>query len=308
MTQDTESMARIQGVAAQMRTFPFLFGSMLGELILKHSDNLSRTLQHISILAAEGQQVASMTIITLKSMRSDEQFDLFWDLVILKAKELDVDDPQLPRRRKLPRRLDDGLSAGAFPSTPKEHFRQVYFEALDLIVNCIQDRFDQSGYWIYQSLETLLMKACKQEKFEEDLDVVCSFYRDDFDKELLRTQLQTLGTHFIMMEQPSTQTSIFDLKRYFLSLSPGQSSLLSQVKRLLQLILVMPATNATSERSFSTLCRLKSYLRTTMTQERLNYLMIMHVHKERTDKLDLRSVLNDFVCRSEHRSSIFAKF
>jgi len=41
--------------------------------------------------------------------------------------------------------------------------------------------------------------------------------------------------------------------------------------------------------------RLKNYLRTTMAQERLNHLMILHVHKERTDNLDLKSVLNDFV-------------
>ncbi len=34
----------------------------------------------------------------------------------------------------------------------------------------------------------------------------------------------------------------------------------------------MPATNASSERSFSALRRVKSYLRSTMLQERLNYL------------------------------------
>ena len=42
-----------------------------------------------------------------------------------------------------------------------------------------------------------------------------------------------------------------------------------------------------------------------MAQERLNHLMIMHVHKKRTDKLDLKSVLNDFVGGSEHHFSIF---
>ena len=36
--------------------------------------------------------------------------------------------------------------------------------------------------------------------------------------------------------------------------------------------------------------------------------MILHVHKERTDNLDLKSVLNDFVSGSEHRSGIFAKY
>ena len=60
-----------------MITFTYLFGSMLGELVLKHADNLSRTLQRASMSAAEGQQITAMTVSTLNSMRSDDQFDLF---------------------------------------------------------------------------------------------------------------------------------------------------------------------------------------------------------------------------------------
>ena len=114
-----------------MRTFTFFFGSMLSELALKHTDNLSRTLQHVSMSAAEGQQVALMTIATLNSICNYGQFDLFWDLAILKAKELGVGEPQLPRRRKVPPRLDDGSSSGEFPSTAKAHFKQAFFEATD---------------------------------------------------------------------------------------------------------------------------------------------------------------------------------
>ena len=72
VTKDTETKARIQGVAAQMTTFTYLFGSMLSELVLKHTDNLIRTLQHAFMSAAEGQQVTAITVDTLKSMRSDE--------------------------------------------------------------------------------------------------------------------------------------------------------------------------------------------------------------------------------------------
>ena len=39
----------------------------------------------------------------------------------------------------------------------------------------------------------------------------------------------------------------------------------------------MSATNATSERSFSALRRIKSYLRSTMHQQRLNHLMISDI-------------------------------
>ena len=76
-TTDTETKARIQGVAAQMITFTYLVRSMLCELVLKHADNLSRTLQHASMSAAEGQQITTMTVATLNSMRSKDQFDLF---------------------------------------------------------------------------------------------------------------------------------------------------------------------------------------------------------------------------------------
>ncbi len=66
----------------------------------------------------------------------------------------------------------------------------------------------------------------------------------------------------------------------------------------------MPATNASSERSFSALRRVKTYLRTSM---RLNHLMLLRVYKDRTDTLDVRSIQNEFI-ESSHRSSIFAKF
>ena len=61
----------------------------------------------------------------------------------------------------------------------------------------------------------------------------------------------------------------------------------------------MPATNATSERSFSALRHVKTYLRATMGQEHLNYLMLLHGHKDRTDVLDFKATLNEYI-HSEH--------
>ena len=71
---------------------------------------------------------------------------------------------------------------------------------------------------------------------------------------------------------------------------------------------IMPATNATSERFFSALRRVKNYLRGTMTQQRLNNLMVLHVHKDITDSLKLQDIANEFVGNSEHRLKIFGTF
>ena len=54
-TKDTETKTRILGVEAQIKTFNYLFGVLLGEVILRNTDNLSCTLQHQYLSAAEGQ-------------------------------------------------------------------------------------------------------------------------------------------------------------------------------------------------------------------------------------------------------------
>ena len=90
-------------------------------MLLRHTDNLSRTLQNKKCSAAEGQAVAQMTVKAIQSIRSDAEYDLFWEKVTKKASELDIGDATLPRKRKVPRRYDSGHAEAEFPSTPKGH-------------------------------------------------------------------------------------------------------------------------------------------------------------------------------------------
>ena len=66
VARDSKSKARIHGVSSQMKTFEYYVGISLGELVLRHSDNLSRTLQHKSLSAAEEQHVAAMVVMTIE--------------------------------------------------------------------------------------------------------------------------------------------------------------------------------------------------------------------------------------------------
>ena len=98
--KDTEMKACIHGVASQMKSFDFFFGVSLSELILSHSDNLSRTLQKQSISAAEGQEVTSLTVTTLRSLRTEDSWKMFLAKVTRIATDFNVAELQLPRRRK----------------------------------------------------------------------------------------------------------------------------------------------------------------------------------------------------------------
>ena len=80
-----------------MHTFDFVFGAFLENLLLHHTDNLSKTLQHKFLSAAEGQRVAKLALDVLQSLRNEDHFKNFYACVCFQ-----VDAPALPRKQKPP--------------------------------------------------------------------------------------------------------------------------------------------------------------------------------------------------------------
>ena len=83
------------------------------------------------------------------------------------------------------------------------------------------------------------------------------------------------------------------------------SSIFPQTCRFLQLLLVTPATSAMAERSFSCLRHVKTYLRTTMKQDRLNHLMTIYIHKDRV--IDIEEAMDVFILFNSEHMQIFGK-
>ena len=258
---DGEMRARIIGVDAQMHTFDFLFGVSLGCLLLRHTDNLSKSLQKKSLSAAEGQRLARLTLEVLKSLRTEDNFKKFSARVIRDQTTFEVNNPALPRKQRTPQRLQIGTTSGDFHLSPEDRYRQIYYESLDYVVQAVADRFDQPGYRVYLNLEELLLKACKGEEYEAQLQVVLDIYKDNLSRLELEAQLPLLKAlcSEVYKDAPS-DFSIHDAVKVLSELSVAERSAFSGVWKLLKLLLVLPATNASSERSFSALRRVKTYL------------------------------------------------
>ena len=80
--------------------------------------------------------------------------------------------------------------------------------------------------------------------------------------------------------------------------------LVAEVTKLLKLVLVMLANNAVieRERSFSCLKRIKTYLYSA-TNNRLNLLLILHIQKLSTNRLDLTKVADEFIEEESEKKS-----
>lgn len=299
-TKDTEMKARITGVAAQMEKFEFFFGIEVGRKCLSMADNLSRALQSATISACEGQGVVLKTIQALQSIRSDENFSLFWKYLETRSSVLDISEPQLPRRKRAPRRYEIGNAEPEYPATAHDYYRRIYFEVIDVLVASIKARFDQQGFHMLQNLETILLDPTRINLIQD----VCQFYGEDLNQRRLETQIKVLHTN----AAEHGVNALTDVVSFLKGLNSVEREFYSEVIKVVKLIFVMPATNALSERSFSSLRRVKTWLRTTTNQVRLNSCMTLHVHKSRTDSLPLLQIGNEFIQRNSSRMHIFGLF
>ena len=110
---------------------------------------------------------------------------------------------------------------------------------------------------MYATLEQLLIKAIIGESFEEELQKVIGFYHDDFNDDILRVQLRKLPA---VIGQDEGSVNIFHniqiLVKQLKKPVRNLISLISEAVKMIKLVIVMPATNAVSERSFSAMRRL----------------------------------------------------
>ena len=70
---------------------------------------------------------------------------------------------------------------------------------------------------------------------------------------------------------------------------------------MMKIILIAPATNAISERHFSTLKRVKTSIRSKMTDSRLDGYLLIHTYKEELDEIDIKLFTNKFIKIKESR-------
>jgi hypothetical protein len=73
---------------------------------------------------------------------------------------------------------------------------------------------------------------------------------------------------------------------------------------LLTIYMSLPVSSANAERSFFCLKRLKTYLRSTMGQERLSALAILNIEVEELKKIDLELIINQFASASNRNLTL----
>ena len=115
-----------------------------------------------------------------------------------------------------------------------------------------------------------------------------------------------------LISQSKLLPSLFELKdndtvvmstiiKELQDMSQNRSFLRSEVGKIVRLFLLSQATNAESDDIFFALKRVNTYLMSTMGNNRLHALILVHVHKSILDNMNLADVAKEFVDKRDSR-------
>ena len=289
VTDNTAS--RANGVLQKLENGNTVLGLLLRQEVITRLEGLNSSLQ------ARGKTISGMLKAVeyvrqgFLSLRADAAFKAIYDKAVDFAADLDLQQIQLPHVR-MPSRKHGGPAKHHTPATPEEYFRVQFFSAIDMATTQLHERFDQVSLGNLVKLEELLITGNK--------NMVVSLYPE--------LDLQALQIQLAMFKANNTYTSCKEAVQILRGMPPEVRGLFSQVETLVRLLLVVPVSSCEAERSFSALRRLKNWLRTTMTQLRLNSTAVCHIHRDTLKALDKREIATAFIGTSERRVHVFGQF
>jgi hAT family C-terminal dimerisation region len=155
----------------------------------------------------------------------------------------------------------------------------------------------------YAKAEHLLVSdSMSQQELQQKCND-CSGTFKDIDPSALSSELSMLSKCRSKNADIPVFQSVNDMMLFFSKRPLEYRALFTETIKLASLLTVVPATSATAERSFSCLKRVKTWLRTTMTQPHLNTYAILHAHRDVLPQMAV--VMKDFVGLNEGRQRVF---
>jgi len=282
----------------ELESFEFLLGMTIWYDILFAVNSVSKNLQskdmHIDIAIDQLKGLISF----LKKYREDG-----FTSAMISSKEIAIKmeiEPIFHEKRIIRRKKQfDEYVNDEITQSAKESFRINYFlYIVDQAISSIESRFEQ--FQIYEDIFGFLFNFEKLKALDDNsLKKYClnleSFLKHDvyYDINGLDLYSELIVLKEVVQIDENTPINVLN---YLKRLDSFPNAYIAY-----RILLTIPITVASAKRSFSKLKLIKSYLRSTMSQERLSGLAILSIEKEMLEELKYKNLISNFASQKARK-------
>ncbi|KAE8773641.1 hAT family dimerization domain containing protein [Hordeum vulgare] len=283
-------------------TFEFLLSMVIWHDILFSVNMVSKNLQSPSMCVDSTLQQIEGIMKYFDKYRG-EGFSA--SLVIAKKLATDMNIRALfPIKRRITRKkhfdesVDDDNNNEEILAAEKAFEVNFFFVMVDMANTSLKNRFEELrafkeifGFLLsssnLKSLDDIELRKCCT-KFAKTFthNHSCDVELDDFFSELRMLRMT-------LPEELMCATKMFEFVRNI--------NCFPNISIAYRILFTIPVTVASAERNFSKLKLLKNYLRSAMSQERLNGLATICIEKDLLDKVNVDTIINDFSSKNARR-------
>ncbi|XP_039851364.1 zinc finger MYM-type protein 1-like [Panicum virgatum] len=297
-TDDPSAVSDAQALVGTLENFEFIVGMVIWHDVLFSINMVSKKLQS-KIVCMDTTLKQIEGVISYFQKYRVEGFDSSIEVAKAIAADMDI-EPKFPTKRQSKRKKQfDETSDEEMQLSAMESFRVNYFIVIvDTAIASLTSRFEQLK--TFEKVFGFLFNSDNLKSLDNnDLRKHCTTFAEvfshdnssDVDLDDFFSELKVL-----QVTLPDGFMSALEILQFVTTVDCYPN-----VSIAYRILLTVPVTVASAERSFSKLKLLRNCLRTTMLQERLNGLTMCSIEKDILDNLDLDTIINDFASRNARR-------
>ena len=287
-SEDAKTKVKAKNLLAAVKCFEFIAALMFMRNVMSKTKILPKQVQTVEVNVVDALEALDATINTLKYLREkEEDINLQMEAAVVFSAQHGVNAEsefaKHHRKRVAPRRITPENTVHFGLQT---FYRKEFLQVLDAKILLLEDNL-KVAFKIIDPAVSLLKPPYESETNSRDVSSLIELFPPNVkpDEASLEVELQVFQNHSLASKQGIT--TIHDALDYCAKFK----ELFPLTLRCLKLVLTAPETSASSERSFSKLKLIKTLIRSTMCQERLQGLVTLACEKDLTDQIDLEHIV-----------------
>jgi hypothetical protein len=308
-----EIFAEIDSLRNWLSSFEFFAHVSYWYPILRELEMRSKILQSSTITLDEEVKILDSLLVFLESAKGNWDAYLSWAKTCAEKagvtphfKNVRKSQPKVPFEDQLSvaekvRAREDNKTVAHDQESAADIFKtNVFFAVLDGVIENVKSRHDAaregnelfSFLWSCESVDS---------RTEQHIENLCEKYRKDLTSEALRGELE-----YLVRVRPSVQTlnTTNPLALLNAIFAKRLETVFPQLCVALRIFVSIPVSVASCERTFSKLALVKDSIRSTMTDERLNDLLLLNIERQILERID-RDAIIDFFAEQKARKQLF---